>query len=45
MPLKIGTVAELADHFAGYFRDLELTHGPRDKDHLFLWRLLVATAV
>lgn len=40
-----GTVAELAGRFAGYFRDLELTHGPRDKDHLSLWRLLVATAV
>ncbi len=40
-----GTVAELAGRFAGYFRDLELTHGSRDKDHLSLWRLLVATAV
>ncbi|MBO4281695.1 MAG: type I-C CRISPR-associated protein Cas8c/Csd1 [Bacteroidales bacterium] len=40
-----GTVAELARRFAEYFHDLEITHGPKDQDHLSLWRLLVATAV
>lgn len=40
-----GTVAELALRFADYFSDLKIVHGPKDQDHLSLWRLLVATAV
>lgn len=41
----IGTVAEMAERFRVYFDDLALVHGPKDKDHLSLWRLLVSTAV
>jgi len=40
----IGTVAELASSFREYFDDLRIAHGPRDKDDLSLWRLLVSTA-
>ena len=39
-----GTVAELAERFARYFHDLEIVHGSNEKDHLSLFRLLVATA-
>ena len=41
----IGTVAEMANRFRSYFEDLSIVHGPKDKDHLSLWRLLVSTAV
>ena len=41
----IGTVAEMAGRFRLYFSDLEIAHGPKEKDHLSLWRLLVSTAV
>jgi len=41
----VGTVAELAGHFREYFDDLRIVHGPKDKDDLSLWRLLVSTAV
>ncbi len=41
----IGTVAELASHVRTYFEDLRMAHGPKDKDDLSLWRLLVSTAV
>jgi CRISPR-associated protein Csd1 len=40
----IGPVAELASRFREYFDDLRLAHGPRDKDDLSMWRLLVSTA-
>ncbi len=41
----VGTVSEMAERFRTYFEDLMVIHGPKDKDHLSLWRLLVATAV
>ena len=41
----VGTVAEMAGRFRDYFSDLEIVHGPKEKDHLSLWRLLVSTAV
>ncbi len=42
---SVGTVAEMAGRFREYFDDLTIVHGPREKDHLSLWRLLVSTAV
>lgn len=41
----VGTVSEMAERFRTYFDDLLIVHGPKDKDHLSLWRLLVSTAV
>ena len=41
----VGTVAEMAGRFRVYFDDLLIAHGPEDRDHLSLWRLLVSTAV
>lgn len=41
----VGTVAEMAGRFRAYFDDLLIAHGPKDRDHLSLWRLLVSTAV
>lgn len=41
----VGTVSEMAERFRTYFDDLLIIHGPKDKDHLSLWRLLVSTAV
>ena len=41
----VGTVAEMAERFREYFDDLKIAHGPRDRDHLSLFRLLVSTAV
>jgi CRISPR-associated protein Csd1 len=39
------TVADMAAHIRTYFEDLRIVHGPRDKDDLSLWRLLISTAV
>ncbi len=39
-----GAVAEMAGRFRQYFDELSMTHGPKDKDRLSLWRLLVAVA-
>ena len=41
----VGTVAEMAERFRTYFDDLQIVHGPKEQDHLSLWRLLVSTAV
>lgn len=41
----VGTVAEMAGRFRAYFDDLLIAHGPKDRDHLSLWRLLKSTAV
>ena len=41
---QIGTVAEMEERFCQWFEDLQIVHGPKDKDHLSLWRLLVSTA-
>lgn len=39
-----GTVAEMSERFAQWFEDLAMAHGPKDKDHLSLFRLLVSVA-
>jgi CRISPR-associated protein Csd1 len=41
---RVGTVAELAKNFRAWFNDLKITHGPKDKDSLPLWRYLVSLA-
>lgn len=40
----VGTVQEMEGRFREWFEDLRITHGPRDKQDLSLWRLLVSTA-
>lgn len=40
----VGTVAEYSRMIAQHFRDLEITHGPKQRDHLSLWWLLRAIA-
>ena len=39
-----GTVAEMERRFADWFESLRIAHGANDKEHLSLWRLLVAIA-
>lgn len=39
------TVSSMADKIATHFRDLEIIHGPKDKEVLSLPRLLASTAV
>lgn len=39
-----GTVAEMERRFADWFENLQIAHGPKDKEHLSLWRLLVSIA-
>ncbi len=41
----VGTVPEMAKHFAQYFEDLEINHRPGEPDHLPFWRLLTSTAL
>ena len=41
----VGTVSEMAERFRTYFDDLLIVHGPKEREHLSLWRLLVSTAV
>jgi len=41
----VGTVAQFAARFREYFEDLRIAHGPKEQEHLSLWRLLVSTAV
>lgn len=41
---QVGTVAEMAGRFREYFADLQICHGPKEKEHLPLKWLLVATA-
>lgn len=41
----VDTVAGMAGKIVQHFKDLEITHGPKDKDTLSLFRLLVSTAV
>ena len=38
------TVAEMERRFADWFENLRIAHGPKDKEHLSLWRLLVSIA-
>lgn len=40
----VGTVAEYSRMIARHFRDLEITHGPKQRDHLSLWWLLRSIA-
>ena len=39
-----GTVAEMERRFADWFENLRIVHGPKEKEHLSLWRLLVSIA-
>ena len=39
-----GTVAEMSARFADWFENLRIVHGPRDREHLSLWRLLCSIA-
>lgn len=39
-----GTVAEMERRFADWFENLLIDHGPKDKEHLSLWRLLCSIA-
>jgi CRISPR-associated protein Csd1 len=39
-----GTVAEMKRRFADWFENLQIVHGPKDKEHLSLWRLLLSIA-
>ncbi len=41
---KVGTVPEMAAYFARYFKDLQICHGLKEREHLSLFRLLVSTA-
>ena len=42
---QVGTIASMSERIAQHFRDLEIVHGPRDKDVLSLFRLLTSIAV
>ena len=39
-----GTVAEMEKRFADWFESLRIVHGPKDREHLSLWRLLCSIA-
>jgi CRISPR-associated protein Csd1 len=41
----VDTVAGMAEKIVQHFEDLRIDHGPRDRDTLSLFRLLVSTAV
>jgi CRISPR-associated protein Csd1 len=41
---KVDTVAKMAEHFARHFKDLKICRGPKEREHLSLFRLLVSTA-
>lgn len=40
----VGTVAEMERRFADWFENLQIVHGPKDKEHLSLMWLLLFTA-
>lgn len=40
-----GTVGELAKNIRRHFNDCEIVHGPKEPEHLSLFRLLVSTAM
>ncbi len=40
----VGSVPEMAAHFARHFEDIQIVHGPKEPDTLSLFRLLVGTA-
>ena len=39
-----GTVGEMEKRFADWFESLRIVHGPKDREHLSLWRLLCSIA-
>ena len=41
----VGTVSEMEKRFADWFENLRIVHGPNDREHLSIWRLLLSTAV
>lgn len=40
----VGTVAEMEKNIVRHFKDIRIAHGPRDRDELSLFRLLIQTA-
>lgn len=40
----VGTIRQMAERICRHFADTQLIHGPKDKDFLSLWKLLVSTA-
>ena len=40
----VGTIQEMAHRIARHFQDIQIVHGPKDRDHLSIFRLLVSTA-
>lgn len=40
----VGTIRSMAENINKYFEDLRIDYGPKDQEHLSLWRLLAATA-
>jgi CRISPR-associated protein Csd1 len=42
---QVGTVSEMGRRFRQHFDDLMIAHGPKERDHLPLRRVLAATAV
>lgn len=41
---QCATVAEMAGRFRQHFEDLRIAHGPKDRDEISIWRLLVSIA-
>jgi len=41
----VDTISNMAARFCQHFEDIRIVHGPRDRDTLSLFRLLVSTAV
>ena len=41
----VNTIAGMADKIQQHFEDLRITHGPKERDFVSLFRLLVSTAV
>ena len=39
-----GTIREMKGRFADWFEGLRIVHGPKEREHLSLWRLLVSLA-
>ncbi|MBI5588764.1 MAG: type I-C CRISPR-associated protein Cas8c/Csd1 [Deltaproteobacteria bacterium] len=40
-----GTIGEIKEHIRQHFEDCSIVHGPKEREHLSLFRLLVSTAL
>lgn len=40
-----GTIGEVKEHIRQHFEDCSIVHGPKEREHLSLFRLLVSTAL